>query len=194
MGTLRSALVLALAACLMLVSAGASIAEQAAPDFALPDQGGKVIKRSDLNGKIVVLEWLNPECPFVKRHYGAGTMKGLAQKYGDRVAWLGINSTHFMDADDNLAFVRKFELPYPVLSDADGVVGKAYDAKTTPFMVVLDRQGQVAYRGAIDDDPYGDKTGSSLNYVARAIDQLLAGEPVAVAEVKSYGCSVKYKS
>ena len=163
--------------------------------FSLPDQVGKTVKLDDFRGKIVVMEWLNPECPFVKRHGEAGTMKRLAEKYARQgVVWLGINSTHFQDQVDNRAWIAKSKLTYPVLTDADGKVGKAYGAKTTPFMTVIDAHGKIAYQGAIDDDADGEKEGAALNYVDQALTQLLGGAAVSMAQVKSYGCAVKYAS
>jgi peroxiredoxin len=164
-----------------------------APGFSLTDQSGKTVKLSDSDGSIRVLEWVNPDCPFVKRHYTAGTMKQLAKKYADKgVVWLTINSTHYMDREANAAFHKAHSLPYPVLVDADGAVGHAYDAKTTPHMYIVDGKGRIVYQGAIDDDPRGSKD-TVENYVSRALDELIAGKPVSNPETKPYGCSVKYK-
>lgn len=166
-----------------------------APSFSLPDENGKLVNLSDFAGKTVVLEWLNPSCPFVKRHGNLGTMKHLAQKYADsEVVWLGVNSTHFMGAADNREWISKHELPYHVLADNQGTVGKAYGAKTTPFMVVIDKESKIAYRGAIDNDPDGELGESAVNYVDQALTALTSGKHVLQAETKSYGCSVKYAS
>ncbi len=167
-----------------------------APAFALKDQNGKEVKLSDFSGKTVVLEWLNPDCPFVKRHHKAGTMESLAAKFAPKnVVWLGINTTYFMGANDNKEFIEEYKLSYPVLTDWSGEIGKAYGAKTTPFMVVINPSGEIAYEGAIDDDPRGEKEQiARINYVEKALEQLLSKQPIEVASTKSYGCSVKYKS
>ncbi len=168
---------------------------QPAPAFQLSDQSGGTVKLADLAGRVVVLEWINPQCPFVQRHAKAGTMKSLAERYADRgVVWLGVNSTHFMDRGDDRAWHDAKSLPYPVLGDHDGAVGHLYGATTTPDMFVIDRSGILVYAGAIDDDPRGSKGKEATNYVAAALDEVLAGKPVAVPDTKPYGCSVKYGS
>ncbi len=142
----------------------------------------------------MVLEWLNPDCPFVQRHYKAGTMKNLATQYGgEGVVWLTINSTNYMDAAANAEFKAANDLPYPILVDQSGEVGHLYGAATTPHMYVIDGNGTLVYIGAIDDDPRGTKDGPETNYVAVALDEVLAGNAVTTAETKPYGCSVKYK-
>ncbi len=165
----------------------------AAPPFTLRDQSGAPVSLSDFKGKVVVLEWFNPDCPFVQRHYKAGTMTNLAAKYGgDGVVWLAINSTSSADASVNRAFMAAHNAPYPALDDHDGQVAREYGARTTPDMFVIDRSGVLVYAGAIDDDPRGDKA-EPVNYVRQALDEVLAGKAVATPEVKPYGCSVKYK-
>jgi peroxiredoxin len=183
----------------MTVLAGVAVAGDsaavgsAAPDFTLMDTAGSEVSLSDFAGQVVVLEWLNPDCPFVKRHYSAGTMKGLATRYGGQgVVWLTINSTNYMDAAANAKFKATNGLSYPILVDQSGDVGHLYGAATTPHMYVVDGKGTLVYIGAIDDDPRG-SSDSPNNYVAAALDQVLAGEAVATAETKPYGCSVKYK-
>ena len=163
-----------------------------APAFTLHDQTGKPHTLAEYAGKIVVLEWVNPECPFVKRHYDNKTMVNLANTYADKgVVWLAVNSTNTFDQAKNAAFVQERGTPYPVLNDSDGKVGRLYDAKTTPHLFVIDKAGQLAYQGAVDDDPAGNKA-DKINYVKQAIDDLLAGRAVATPETKPYGCSVKY--
>ncbi len=164
-----------------------------APAFSLPDQDGKIHNLSDYAGKIVVLEWLNPECPFVKFHGGKGTMSTLAGKYkGQGVVWLAVNSTKHGTRDANRAWIAEQKLPYPVLEDFDGKVGRAYGAKTTPHMFVIGRDGALAYQGAIDDD--NRIQGSpKTHYVDAALAALVAGQPVATTQTTPYGCSVKYK-
>ena len=163
-----------------------------APTFTLIDQNGKTHNLSDYAGKIVVLEWLNPECPFVVRHYEANTMVTLANDYaGNDVIWLGINSTKHFDQGQNRAFAEKYNLPYPVLNDNTGQVGRLYNAKTTPHMFVIDKGGSLAYQGAIDDDPTGNKS-EKINYVKAVLEELLVDKAVTEKETKPYGCSVKY--
>lgn len=163
-----------------------------APQFKLEDQNGKSVSLSDYAGKIVVLEWTNPGCPFVQRHYKANTMTALASQYkAQDVVWLAVNSTHDVTDAENLAWVKQNNLQYPVLNDASGAVGHAYNAKSTPDMFIIDKTGKLVYSGAIDNDPQGDKS-DKLNYVSKALDELLASKPVSVPETKSYGCSVHY--
>ena len=165
-----------------------------APAFTLTDSAGNDVSLKDFKGKIVVLEWLNPDCPFVQRHYKAGTMKNLATRYGDDgVVWLTINSTNYMDAEANAKFKVQYDLPYTILVDQSGDVGHLYGAKTTPHMYIIDGAGVLVYIGAIDDDPRGNKDEPVVNYVAVALDEILAGKAVTTAETKPYGCSVKYK-
>ena len=172
---------------------GVSVGDTA-PDFTLADSAGNEVSLSDFEGKIVVLEWLNPDCPFEQRHYKAGTMKDLATKYeGKDVVWLTINSTNYMDAAANAKFKADNELPYTILVDQSGEVGHLYGAKTTPHMYIIDGSGSLVYIGAIDDDPRGNKGEPAVNYVAAALDEMLAGSAVTTAETKPYGCSVKYK-
>jgi peroxiredoxin len=163
-----------------------------APGFTLEDQAGNEVSLSDYAGNIVVLEWINWDCPFVQRHYEAGTMKPLAEEYADDgVVWLAINSTHYATQDKDGQWIEKYNLPYPILHDPTGEVGRAYGAKTTPHMYIVDEDGMLVYQGAIDDDPGGDKD-DPTNYVRQALDELLAGEEVSTARTKPYGCSVKY--
>jgi peroxiredoxin len=160
----------------------------AAPDFTLADSSGDQVSLSDFEGKVVVLEWLNPDCPYVQRHYKAGTMKSLASTYGGQgVVWLTINSTNYMDAAANAEFKKANGLPYTILVDQSGEVGHLYGAKTTPHMYIIDTDGTLAYIGAIDDDPRG-SSDSPANYVAAALDEILAGEAVATPETTPYGC------
>ena len=164
----------------------------AAPDFALKDTAGKQHKLSDYKGKIVVLEWTNPECPFVQRHYGAtATMTRLASRNSD-VVWLAIDSTSSRTPADDAEWAKQQAIGYPILSDAEGTVGKAYGAKATPHMFIISKDGKVVYAGAIDDDPQGSKT-DKINYVAKALAELQANKLVSTASTKAYGCSVKYK-
>ena len=167
-----------------------------APAFTLKDSAGNAVSLADFKGKIVVLEWANPDCPFVKRHYKEGSMKNLTSAYSESmgVVWLTINSTNYMDADANAAFVKAEGITWSVLVDQDGTVGHAYGAATTPHMFIIDAKGVVVYDGAIDDDPRGNmESGARTNYVSNALNDLGTGEAVSTPETKPYGCSVKYK-
>ena len=170
-----------------------SLVGQAAPDFSLVDQNGKTHALADYAGKTVVLEWTNPGCPFVVRHYEAGTMKRVAENAAkDDVVWLAVNSSHFTKTSESADWAKKHGHTFPTLHDADGKVGKAYGAVTTPHMFVVNGQGQVAYGGAIDSDAWV-KDAKATNYVVSALADLKAKRAVAKSHVKPYGCSVKYK-
>lgn len=182
-------------------SSPAAVAEPAAapgapsPAFTLEDQTGRKVSLSDYAGQVVVLEWINPDCPFVVRHARAKTMKTLAEKYKDQgVVWIGINTTHYANKETNAKWIASNELPYPVLDDHAGEVGRLYGAKTTPHMYIVDKGGNLVYQGGIDDDPNGSKGAGALNYVDQALGELLAGKAVSVPQSKPYGCTVKYKS
>jgi len=167
-----------------------------APEFTLKSFDGKQISLSDCKGKIVVLEWFNDECPFVKYHYKTvTTMVALANKYkAKNVVWLAINSTNHTTPEQNKDFAAKHNLPYPILDDRPGNAGKAYDATNTPHMFIIDGKGNIAYEGAIDNSPLG-KTpeGEKLtNYVDKALAELTSGKAVSVPKTDPYGCSVKY--
>jgi peroxiredoxin len=164
----------------------------AAPDFTLKDQDGNEVSLSDFSGKVVVLEWINWDCPFVVRHYESGTFTKLVEKFKDQdVVWLAINTTHYATSDKDKEWIDKYNLPYPILSDSPGEVGKMYDAKTTPHMFIIDKTGTLVFAGGIDDDPKGESE-NPTNYVKNALKEVLAGSAVSVPESKPYGCSVKY--
>lgn len=171
---LRIATIIAIVVCMFwqtaLAGEGSSIGTGAktAPKFELLDQSGNKISLHGLKGKTVVLEWTNPECPFVRRHYREHTMEQLSAKFGSDVTWLAINSTHFQDAAVNKRWSDEQKLSYPVLSDQSGAVGKQYGAKTTPHMFVINSSGALVYEGAIDDDPHGENT-TRKNYVDGAL-------------------------
>jgi peroxiredoxin len=165
-----------------------------APDFELTATSGETIKLSAFRGKRVVLEWINPNCPFSVRHAEKKTMQGIADRHPE-VVFLAINSTNpshrdYLKPEDHLKYQQKQGIKYPVLYDSDGKVGKLYGAKTTPHMFVIDEHGKVAYAGAIDDDPRGG--GAKVNYVEQALQALAAGQKPEPASTKPYGCSVKY--
>ena len=162
-----------------------------APDFSLPDEDGKVHKLSDYRGKLVVLEWTNQECPYVKRHYRADTMEKLSEEFDAEVVWLAVNSTKSNSPEDTRAWKSEQGFHYATLQDPAGDVGHLYGARTTPNMYVIDPEGQLRYSGAIDDDPRGRSEGPS-NYVSGAIHALLQGSDPDPSETRPYGCSVKY--
>jgi peroxiredoxin/CRISPR/Cas system-associated endoribonuclease Cas2 len=164
--------------------------------FSLSTFDGKQVSLSDYRGKTVVLEWLNFECPFVKYHYEKPkTMVKLAEKYKDKnVVWLAINSTSHTTPQANVDFAKKQKLPYPILDDRSGRVGRAYGAKTTPHMYVINRRGRIVYDGAIDNAPLGKvPEGKELiNHVDKALEEMTTGRRVSTAKTDPYGCTVKY--
>jgi peroxiredoxin len=170
-----------------------AVVGQPAPTFTLQDQDGKPVSLSDFRGKLVVLEWVNPNCPFVQRHYRAKTFQTLVDEYGGKgVVWLAINTTHDATNSFNKEWITKNSLTYPILNDSDGVVGHEYGAKTTPEMYIISKEGTLLYMGGIDNDKDNDKGSARVNYVSKALDEILSGKPVTVSETPSYGCSVKY--
>jgi peroxiredoxin len=187
----------------LMAAAHAATVGQPAPDFSLTDVNGKAVKLSDFKGKNVVLEWTNPGCPFVVKHYGTNNMQTLQKDAKAKgVVWLSINSTE-KNHSDYLAPAKlqtkmnvdwKGESSY-LLMDESGKVGQAYSAKTTPHMYVIDPAGKLVYAGGIDDkrsaNPADVKT--AKNYVRAALDETLAGKPISVATSTPYGCSVKYQ-
>jgi peroxiredoxin len=164
-----------------------------APAFSLPDQNGKTVSLSDFAGKIVVLEWFNDECPIVQRHYEGDAMNKLAAKYKDKdVIWLAINSSAHHNVDHNKSAAAKMKIDRPILDDHSGTVGHTYGATNTPGMYVINKDGTLAYMGGIDNNPNGSKKDGVKNYVAQALDELLAGKAVSETQTKQYGCTVKY--
>jgi peroxiredoxin len=174
-------------------AAKAAVGSQA-PDFQLKDQDGKIVSLSEFKDKVVVLEWFNDGCPFVVKQYSAGDMNKTAEKYrAQNVVWLAVNSTSGTDNGHNKQIAGKWSIERPVLNDADGKVGQAYGAKTTPHMFIVNK-GTIAYNGAIDStaSPEQSDIAKSENYVAKALDEVLAGKSVSTPQTKPYGCSVKY--
>ena len=173
----------------------------AAPAFALTDTSGKSVSLADFKGKHVVLEWVNPGCPFVQKHYNSANMPGTQKAVTSQgVVWLAVNSTHAA-ASDYMApaalggwMKDKGGTPTATLMDADGKVGHAYGARTTPHMYVIDPSGKLVYAGAIDSKPSANPADikTATNYVKQAVGESLAGRPVSVATTQAYGCSVKY--
>jgi peroxiredoxin len=173
----------------------------AAPDFTIVDTGGKPVKLADYRGKFVVLEWTNPECPFVRAHYTSNAMQALQKEWGARdVVWLSINSTNersseFKTGDEMAAWMSaQGAAPKSTLIDGTSATGRAYGAKTTPHMFVVDPAGKLVYNGAIDDRRSANPADAKVanNYVRAALTEATAGKPVTVASTTPYGCSVKY--
>src|ERR1043165_1942905 len=167
-----------------------------APDFSLTDTEGKEYKLSSFSGKIVVLEWFNPDCPFVQKHHVKNkTFNDLYAKYGKDVQFFAINSgaagQQGSGKDRNAKAKTDYGIQYPILLDESGEVGKMYHANNTPAMYVISADGTLAYSGAIDDDSSAETPGKT-NYAARAIDELTAKKPVTTKEPRPYGCNVKY--
>jgi len=169
-----------------------------APDFTLSSFDGRTFSLSDLKGKIVVLEWINLECPFSMYHYKTKTtMADLAKKYKDKnVVWLAVNSTNNTTAEANMEFAKEQSLPYPILDDRAGRVGRLCGARTTPNVFIINEEGRIVYDGAIDSAPMGQvQPGSGVvNYVDKALSELTTGRDVSTASTPPYGCSVKYAS
>lgn len=194
-----------LAGVVALAMSSAAIASvkvgEAAPDFAVASDSGKLVKLSDYKGKYVVLEWTNEGCPFVQKHYKSGNMQTLQKEFtGKDVVWLtAFSSTTGKQGHVDAAGAKKFSADYKTAStamllDGAGTVGKLYEAKTTPHMYVVDPAGKLIYAGAIDDTPSADSSDipNSKNFVKLALNESLAGKPVSTPVSKPYGCSIKY--
>lgn len=172
-----------------------------APEFMASDTNGKHVMLSDLKGKTVVLEWTNPDCPFVHKHYDGGNMQALqAEATKDGVVWIAIDSSakdkegNYPAAELNKIYADKKAAQSHLIIDESGEIGHLYGAKTTPHMFVIDKAGMLVYAGAIDDksgfDPEEIKT--AKNYVREALAALKAGKSVETSATKPYGCGVKY--
>ena len=174
----------------------------AAPPFSAQTSAGKTLNLADYKGKYVVLEWLNPNCPFVKKHYDSGNMQTLQKEAADKgVVWLSVASNsktarEYSNPDELNAWNKeKNGFATAILMDSDGKVGRAYGARATPHMYVVDPQGKLIYAGAIDSkasaNPADIKT--STNYVGQALNEALAGKAVSKSTSTPYGCSIKYQ-
>ena len=198
---LSTALLFSLCALCATPAAAAAVVGKPAPDFTATDDSGKTVKLSDFKGKIIVLEWTSNECPIVKKHYDSNNMQNLQKlATGQGIVWLSVDSSGlkkpgYMDGPTAAAWIKSRNAsPTDLLIDASGAVGHLYGAKTTPHMFVIDKNGTLAYAGAIDSIPSADPNdiAKATNYVQAALSEVEAGKPVAIAETKSYGCSVKY--
>jgi peroxiredoxin len=172
-----------------------------APDFLLKDNHGKEYSLSGVRGKYVVLEWVNYDCPFVRKHYGAGNMQQLQKTYtGKDVVWYSICSSspgkqgHFDQDEINERMEKAGAAPTAYLVDGSGTVGRLYEAKTTPHMFIIDPEGVLIYAGGIDDIPSSKREDipKATNYVREVLDAVLSGKEPPITESKPYGCSVKY--
>ena len=179
-----------------------------APAFTLSDTEGKTYSLRQLKGKTVVLEWFNPECPFVKYAHGTGPLIDLAKKVqGPKVVWLSVNSSapgkQGHGKDVNTQGKQTFGIENPVLLDETGAVGKAYGALKTPQLFVIDAKGVLVYRGGLDNAPMGvpddarprpasTKPGELVAYLSNALAELKAKQAISLADTPPYGCSVKY--
>ena len=181
----------------------APVVGQPAPAFSAADAEGRTRSLAEFKGKTVVLEWHNEGCPYVKKHYGAGAMQKLQkQAAADGVVWLTVissapNTQGYLAGDGAKGWKAKYDAgATALLLDPAGDVGRAYDAKTTPHMYVIDKGGKLAYMGGIDDKPTADPASlkGAKNYVAAALADLDAGRPVATPVTRAYGCNVKYAS
>ena len=174
---------------------------QPAPAFSAVDANGKTVSLADFKGKHVVLEWVNPGCPYVQKHYNSGNMPATQKAaIAKGVTWLAVSSTA-KDAGDYRApkdlvgwIEGKGGAPSATLMDDSGKVGRAYGARTTPHMYLIDPQGKLLYAGAIDSKPTSNPAdiATATNYVNQAVGEVLAGKPVSQPTTRAYGCSIKY--
>jgi peroxiredoxin len=183
-----------------LAGPGPSVGEPA-PAFAAIDSNGKTHRLADYRGRVVVLEWTNHDCPFVRKHYGSGNMQALQKSATDGGAvWLSVISSapgtqgHVDGAQANRLTAERGAKPTAVLLDPKGEIGRKYDARVTPHMYVIDAKGALAYMGAIDDKPTADPDDvkTAKNHVTAALADVKAGRPAATARTRAYGCTVKY--
>lgn len=195
-----------LAATVLGCAAGAALAAatvgQPAPAFTAVDASGKTVALADFKGKHVVLEWVNPGCPFVQKHYGSANMQRTQRDATAKgVVWLAVNSTA-PDASDYKAPAAMAQwmqgrkaAATATLIDADGKVGKAYGARTTPHMYIVAPNGMLVYAGGIDNKASSNPAdiAGATNHVKVALGETLAGKPVTTATTRPYGCSIKYQ-
>lgn len=186
--------------------AATAVVGQRAPEFATPDTSGAIRKLSEFKGKLVVLEWTNAGCPFVRKHYtgkGAGNMQRLQKEFTAKgVVWLAVNSTEsasseYLPPAGVAAWMAEQQAaPSATLIDESGQTGRLYGAKTTPHMYIISPQGVLLYAGAIDSIASAriDDIKLATNYVRQGLTEALAGKPLSVASTRPYGCSVQYKA
>jgi len=181
--------------------AGAVVGEQA-PEFTLTGIDGNQYALEDYRGKYVVLEWINHDCPFVRKHYDTGNMQALQSTYTDKdVVWLSICSSaprtqgHYEPEEHQQILSKKNAAPTALLLDESGDVGRAYGAKTTPHMYIIDPDGKLIYQGAIDDIPStrSSDVPDAKNYVQLTLNASMNGKPIPRTSTRPYGCSIKYR-
>jgi len=180
-----------------------AVVGQPAPNFTATDTSGKTVSLADFKGKHVVLEWVNPGCPYVVKHYGSQNMQGTQKEATAKgVVWLAVNSTS-QDASDYKApaamaqwMAGQKAAATATLMDADGKVGRAYGARTTPHMYIVDPKGTLVYAGGIDNKATSNPAdiASATNHVKVALNEAVAGKPISQATTRPYGCSIKYSS
>jgi hypothetical protein len=193
---------IAIACAAPALASAQAVVGQPAPAFTGTDANGKAVSLADYKGKYVVLEWVNPDCPFVKKHYDSGNMQAT-QKYalGKGAAWLSVNTTGSGDAAKAgpglLSWASsKSATPSAVIVDGGGKIARAYSAKTTPHMYIVDPQGKLVYAGAIDSKASRSKDDikGATNYVTKGLDEVMAGKTMSMPVSQPYGCAVKYDS
>ena len=186
----------------LLASAQAATVGLLAPDFTLKDVNGKTVRLSDYRGRHVVLEWNNPGCPYVQKHYKSGNMQALQKEAAAKnVVWLAVNSTEASHGD----YLSPAQLgrwmseqkatPTATLMDEDGAAGRAYAARVTPHMYIVDPQGRLIYAGGIDSIPSARTSDiqTATNYVRSSLGEALAGKPLSLSTTRPYGCTIKYR-
>ena len=182
-------------------AAAQAVVGQPAPAFSAVDTSGKTVSLADYKGKHVVLEWVNPGCPFVQKHYNSGNMPATQKSVtAQGVTWLSVSSTakdasDYRPPSDLAAWMRsKDGVPTATVMDTDGKIGRAYGARTTPHMYVIDPAGKLVYAGAIDSKPTSNAADikTATNYVNQTIGEVLAGKAVSQPTTRAYGCSIKY--
>jgi len=190
-----------LAGAFSVISAFAADVGKPAPAFSGKNLKGEAVSLSDLKGKIVVLEWVNFDCPFVKKHYSSGNIPKLQQEYTAKdVVWISINSSaagkqgNYSAADMTARAEKDGNKASQFLLDPEGTIGKAYDAKTTPHLFIINKDGVLVYNGAIDSKKSTDVAdiAGADKLFANALDAVIAGKEVTNAKNEPYGCGVKY--
>ena len=184
-----------------LGAAAQAVIGQPAPAFSAVDANGKAVSLADFKGKHVVLEWVNPGCPYVQKHYNSGNMPATQKAaIAQGVTWLAVSSTakdagDYRPPKDLVGWIQgKGGAPSATLMDDSGKIGRAYGARTTPHMYLIDPQGKLLYAGAIDSKATSNPAdiATATNYVNQAVGEALAGKPVSQPTTRAYGCSIKY--
>ena len=199
---LKRLLVSLLCTATLWTGAQAATVGQMAPDFTLKDVNGKTVRLSDYRGRHVVLEWNNPACPYVQKHYRSGNMQALQKEVvAKNVVWLAVNSTetshgdYLSPAQLGRWMTEQKATPTATLMDEDGQAGRAYAARVTPHMYIVDPQGRLVYAGGIDSVASARESDirTATNYVRNSLAESLAGKPVSQPTTRAYGCTIKYR-